>query len=94
MESCYGRWTWQAEEDTFKLELRPDGSFRARNATGDRWRGTWEVRDGGMVLAQTHYQTEDGWESCHEVWLEDDIAEVSEVVIRFAYGGFFKRVES
>jgi hypothetical protein len=101
MESCYGRWTWQGEEEAFELDLRPDGSFLAKAVTRnrarggrDRWKGTWHVRNRSMFLAQTHYRTADEWERCYEVWLEDEIAEVSARAIRFAYGGVFEAVES
>ena len=94
MDACYGRWTWQADEDAFTLELKANRSFRAENADGDLWKGTWYVRDGCMFVAQTHYRTEDGWESCSVDWLKDDIAEVSATAIRFKYGGVFERVES
>jgi hypothetical protein len=93
-DDCYGCWTWQAEEETFELELCANGLFWASNEDGDEWRGSWYVRNGHMVLEQTHYHTEDGWERCDEGWLDDDIAEVSATAIRFADGDVFERVQS
>jgi hypothetical protein len=54
MDSCYGRWTWVGDEETFQLELLPPCSFRATNANQAQWKGTWYVRNGSLVLAQTH----------------------------------------
>jgi hypothetical protein len=103
MDQLVGKWRWRDSGRTIEFDLKPDGTFKARDypdkvpplLEGGGFvkdgKGTWEVEGGRLTVKMTHV-----WAVLwipHEVtWIDRaDITSISEGEVRLGFAGEFSR---
>jgi hypothetical protein len=102
VSDCVGRWKMAWDADDVVMDLRKNGSWKAKASAGIGWGGFISEFQGNWVLhhetnmleiIQTHYRLAGIWLNHDERWCKDEIQSITKRAITFKDGSKLIRVD-